>query len=393
MMTGKGFQETCPALLAPPHHRTVHILPLFINASTSRAKVEAHRADHLIEGLLLSFKAEEWDRISTHEEAEATTTGKGFQETCPAPLSPPHHLTVHHLPLFITASTSRAKVEVHRAGRPIEGLLLSFEAEKASLANVIRCSGKIERDRISVHEEVTATTTETCPAPLSPPHHRTVHLRPLFITASTSRAKVEVHRAGHPIEGWLLSFEAEKASIANVIRCSGKIERDRIYAHEEAAAMMTETCPAPLSPPHHRTVHLRPLFITASTSRAKVEVHRAGRPIEGWLLSFEAEKASIANRTGPNRHPRIAAHEEAAATTTGKGFQETSPAPLTLPHHRTVHLLPLFITARSSRAKVEVHRTRRPIEGLLLSFEAEKASISTVIRCNGNMLVSTGEWP
>ncbi|PKI64530.1 hypothetical protein CRG98_015093 [Punica granatum] len=65
---------------------------------------------------------------------------------------------------------------------------------------------------------------EACPAPFSPPHHHTVHLRPLFITTSTSRAKVEVQRAGRPIEGLLLSFEAEKASIANVIRCSGKMQ-------------------------------------------------------------------------------------------------------------------------------------------------------------------------
>ncbi|PKI52287.1 hypothetical protein CRG98_027329 [Punica granatum] len=70
------------------------------------------------------------------------TTDKGSQETIAAPLSPPHHRTVHLLPLFIAASTSRAIVAVHRARCPIEGLLLSFEAEKASIATMIRCSGK-----------------------------------------------------------------------------------------------------------------------------------------------------------------------------------------------------------------------------------------------------------
>ncbi|PKI52289.1 hypothetical protein CRG98_027331 [Punica granatum] len=71
------------------------------------------------------------------------TTGKGFQEGSLAPVSPPHHRTVHLLPLFITASTYRAIVEVHRDGRPIEGLQLPFEAEKVSIANMIRCSGKM----------------------------------------------------------------------------------------------------------------------------------------------------------------------------------------------------------------------------------------------------------
>ncbi|PKI64548.1 hypothetical protein CRG98_015111 [Punica granatum] len=241
----------------------------------------------------------------------------GSTETSPAPLSPTHHSTVHVLPLFITASTSRAKVEVHRARCPIEGLLLSFEVEKASIATVIRCSGKIQQDRISAHkaaavttmgkgfkglifnlettgqnlrprgsggnddgeldriaahEEAAATTAETSPAPLSPPHHHTVHFLPLFITASTSRANVDGHRSRRPIEGLLLSFKAEKASIATVIRCSGKIERDRISAQKEEAVTMTgkgfqETCPVLLSPPHHRTF----MFFLPSSPQAPPE--------------------------------------------------------------------------------------------------------------------------
>ncbi|PKI52286.1 hypothetical protein CRG98_027328 [Punica granatum] len=79
--------------------------------------------------------------------------------------------------------------------------------------------------------------------------------------------------------------------------------------------------------------------------------------------------------------------------TTGKGFQETSPVPLSPHHHRTVHLLPLFITAITSGSKGEVHGAGLPIEGLLLLFEAEKPSIATVIRCRAKMYGSTGEWP
>ncbi|PKI64547.1 hypothetical protein CRG98_015110 [Punica granatum] len=152
----------------------------------------------------------------------AKTMGKGLQETSPAPFSPPHHRTVHLRPLFISSSTSRAIEEVHRPDRPIEGLLLSFEVEKALIANVIRCSGKIRMPRSplssqsphsssssSIHHRkrfpsnsrgplsrssnrrLAALIREECPAPLSPPNHRTVHLRPQFITASASRAIVE----------------------------------------------------------------------------------------------------------------------------------------------------------------------------------------------------------
>ncbi|PKI64503.1 hypothetical protein CRG98_015066 [Punica granatum] len=86
-----------------------------------------------------------------------------IRETCPATLSPPHHRVVPLLPLFITASFSRANVEAHRAGRPIEGLLLSFEAEKASIANVIRCSGKMYGSTVNglMKDEVQPRKSET----------------------------------------------------------------------------------------------------------------------------------------------------------------------------------------------------------------------------------------